>query len=73
MPFIVANYNEQQHERLKVKPGITGIWQISAVRGEPIHANIEYDLFYIENQSLLLDMIIVVKTITGAIRGIGAI
>jgi exopolysaccharide biosynthesis polyprenyl glycosylphosphotransferase len=72
MPFIVESYNEEQRERLKVKPGITGIWQISAVRGEPIHSNIEYDLFYIENQSLLLDVIIVLKTVVGAIRGIGA-
>lgn len=73
MPFIVQTYNEQQRERLRVKPGITGIWQISAVRGEPIHANIEYDLFYIENQSLLLDIIIMMKTIFTAIRGIGAV
>jgi exopolysaccharide biosynthesis polyprenyl glycosylphosphotransferase len=72
MPFIVATYTEEQRERLKVKPGITGVWQISAVRGEPIHANLEYDLFYIEHQSLLLDVIIMVKTIGTAIRGIGA-
>jgi exopolysaccharide biosynthesis polyprenyl glycosylphosphotransferase len=73
MPFIVATYNEEQRERLKVKPGITGVWQISAVRGEPIHANIEYDLFYIEHRSLLLDVIIMVKTLVTAIRGIGAV
>ena len=73
MLFIVQSYNDLQKERLKVKPGLTGIWQISAVRGEPIHANIEYDLFYIENQSLLLDFIIMLKTFYGAIRGIGAI
>lgn len=72
MPFIVATYNEEQRERLKVKPGITGVWQISAVRGEPIHANMEYDLFYIEHCSLLLDLIIMCKTIATAIRGIGA-
>jgi exopolysaccharide biosynthesis polyprenyl glycosylphosphotransferase len=72
MPFIVATYNEEQKERLRVKPGITGVWQISAVRGEPIHANMEYDLFYIEHRSLLLDFIIMVKTIVTAIRGIGA-
>jgi exopolysaccharide biosynthesis polyprenyl glycosylphosphotransferase len=72
MPFIVATYNEEQRERLRVKPGITGVWQISAVRGEPIHANMEYDLFYIEHCSLLLDLIIMVKTVVTAIRGIGA-
>ena len=73
MPFIVSEYDELQKERLLVRPGITGIWQISAVRGEAIHDNIEYDLFYVENQSLLLDAIIVLRTIVMAIRGIGAI
>jgi exopolysaccharide biosynthesis polyprenyl glycosylphosphotransferase len=73
MPFIVSTYNEEQRERLKVKPGITGVWQISAVRGEPIHANIEYDLFYIEHRSLLLDIIILTKTFVTASRGIGAV
>jgi exopolysaccharide biosynthesis polyprenyl glycosylphosphotransferase len=73
MPFIVAQYNEEQRERLKVKPGITGVWQISAVRGEPIHANMEYDLFYIEHRSLLLDLIIMIKTVATAVRGIGAV
>ncbi len=73
MPFIVSTYTPEQRERLKVKPGITGVWQISAVRGEPIHANMEYDLFYIEHRSLLLDIIIMIKTIGTAIRGIGAV
>lgn len=73
MPFIVATYNDEQKERLRVKPGITGVWQISAVRGEAIHENMEYDLFYIEHQSLLLDVIIMIKTIGCAIRGIGAV
>jgi exopolysaccharide biosynthesis polyprenyl glycosylphosphotransferase len=73
MPFIVATYNDEQKERLKVKPGITGVWQISAVRGEPIHVNLEYDLFYIEHRSLLLDLIIMIKTLFTACRGIGAV
>jgi lipopolysaccharide/colanic/teichoic acid biosynthesis glycosyltransferase len=73
MPFIVSSYTEEQRERLRVRPGITGVWQISAVRGEPIHANMEYDLFYIEHRSVLLDVIIVIKTIATAIRGIGAV
>lgn len=73
MPFIVKDYTSLQRERLAVKPGITGVWQISAVRGDPIHANIEYDLFYIDNQSLLLDLVILAKTVFGVIRGIGAV
>lgn len=72
MPFLVDEYRDIHKERLLVRPGITGIWQISAVRGEAIHENIEYDLFYIENQSLLLDFIIVLRTILVAIRGVGA-
>jgi lipopolysaccharide/colanic/teichoic acid biosynthesis glycosyltransferase len=73
MPFIVSTYTEEQRERLRVRPGITGVWQISAVRGEPIHANMEYDLFYIEHRSVLLDLIIMIKTVVTAIRGIGAV
>lgn len=73
MPFIVAQYSALQKERLVVKPGITGVWQISAVRGDPIHKNIEYDLYYIEHQSLLLDFVILLKTVFGVVRGIGAV
>ena len=73
MPFIVEEYNEVQLERLNVKPGITGLWQISGDRSLPIHENIDHDLYYIENQSLLLDIIIIMQTIWFAlIRGVGA-
>lgn len=72
MPFIVETYTPLQRRRLDAKPGITGVWQISAVRGEPIHQNIEYDLFYLENRSILLDLAIIVKTILSVIRGVGA-
>lgn len=64
MPFIVENeYNDLYRERLRVKPGITGIWQISADRTREIHENISYDIFYIENRSLLLDIIILIRTL----------
>ena len=72
MPFIVKGYNELQKERVKVKPGITGLWQISGDRASEIHDNIEYDLYYIQNQSFSLDMAITFSTIIFAVRGIGA-
>mgnify|MGYP000549758626 CR=1 FL=1 len=70
MPFIVEQYNELHRERLKVKPGITGLWQLSADRRLAIHENIDYDLYYIHEQSLLLDMVILVQTVFLAFRGI---
>jgi exopolysaccharide biosynthesis polyprenyl glycosylphosphotransferase len=63
MPFIVAGYNDQQRIRLEAKPGITGLWQLSADRHSEIHENIEYDLYYIQHQSLLLDLLILVETV----------
>jgi len=71
MPFIVEIYNDLHRERLNVRPGITGLWQISADRALPIHENIDHDLFYIQNQSLLMDMLIIGKTFWVALSGLG--
>jgi lipopolysaccharide/colanic/teichoic acid biosynthesis glycosyltransferase len=73
MPFIVARYDPVACERLAVRPGITGLWQISPARAFPIHENLQYDLHYIRNQSLFLDCAIIVRTITAVIHGIGAV
>ena len=72
MPFIVEEYNELTKDRLVVKPGITGLWQISADRGKQIHENIEYDLYYIDNCGFLMDLVIIIRTVYFAVRGIGA-
>ena len=64
MPFIVEAYDELQRKRLKVRPGITGLWQVYARTANlPIHRHIEYDLFYIENLSFSLDLMIILDTI----------
>ena len=72
MPFITRKYTALERQRLKVKPGITGLWQVYA-RSEnlPIHHHIEYDLFYIENMSILLDLIIIIDTLPTAIMRTG--
>lgn len=72
MSFIVEKYNEKQRKRLLVKPGITGLWQVMGRKDVPLHENVEYDLFYILNQSLRLDLIILLKTITVVVTGKGA-
>lgn len=63
MPFHVEKYDEVQRDRLKVKPGLTGLWQISPDRDKEIHEHIDYDLYYINHQSFFLDLILVLETI----------
>jgi len=62
MHHIVKRYTSFERLRLKVKPGLTGIWQISSERQKPIHYSIEYDIFYIYNRSLTLDSAILLET-----------
>jgi len=64
MPFIVDAYSDLEMKRLKVRPGITGLWQVYARTSLlPIHQHIEYDLYYIENLSLVLDAMILLDTL----------
>ncbi len=73
MAFIVEKYNTVERRRLLVKPGITGLWQISACRAAPIHHNPQYDLYYIQHQNIFLDAAILVRTISAVVRGMGAV
>jgi len=70
MPFIVEQYNEIQRERLRVLPGITGLWQLSGDRKKAIHENMDYDLYYIRNASFFMDIAILIETLIFAFRGI---
>ena len=72
MPFIVEGYGPLDRERLRAKPGVTGLWQISYARQDAIHSNLDYDLYYIENQSFLLDLVIVALTGFAVAKGTGA-
>ena len=72
MPFIVDTYGPMDRERLRAKPGVTGLWQISYARQNAIHDNLDYDLYYIENQSFLLDLVIIALTGFAVAKGTGA-
>jgi Undecaprenyl-phosphate glucose phosphotransferase len=68
-PVFIEEFKRQiprYHLRHKVKAGITGWAQINGLRGQTsIQKRIEYDLYYIENWSLLLDLKILVRTALG--------
>jgi exopolysaccharide biosynthesis polyprenyl glycosylphosphotransferase len=70
MPFIVEKYTQHHKQRLQVKPGITGLWQLSGDRNYRIHENIEYDLYYIQHRNFFMDMAILLHTTIFAMRGI---
>jgi exopolysaccharide biosynthesis polyprenyl glycosylphosphotransferase len=72
MGFIVEKYGPLERERLRAKPGITGLWQISYAREQAIHDNLDYDLYYIEHQSFLLDLVILALTGFAVCKGTGA-
>ncbi len=72
MSFIVDLYEPWQRRRLTVLPGITGLWQICGRKDLPLHSNLEYDFYYIQNQSALFDFIILLKTIPVVLFGKGA-
>jgi lipopolysaccharide/colanic/teichoic acid biosynthesis glycosyltransferase len=73
MPFIVARFHPVECERLTIRPGITGLWQISPARAFPIHENLQYDIHYIRNQNFFLDCTIILRTIAAVIHGVGAV
>lgn len=71
IPEIVANYSTTQRRALSVKPGITGLSQINGRDDLPIKKKLGYELEYVENFSLLLDLKILLKTIPAIIGGQG--
>lgn len=63
LPSEVNQYNDYQKQRLLVKPGITCIWQVSGRNNIGFNEWIELDLEYIKNQSFILDLKLILKTI----------
>jgi len=59
--------------RVEVKPGLTGLWQVSGRNCLPLEGWIEFDLKYIESRSFLLDLKILLRTIPVVLRGKGAL
>ncbi|KOY72497.1 Glycosyltransferase [Apilactobacillus kunkeei] len=63
LPEEVDQYSQRDKERLKVKPGCTGLWQVSGRNSLNFDEMVELDIDYIEHASFLLDMKICFKTV----------
>jgi exopolysaccharide biosynthesis polyprenyl glycosylphosphotransferase len=63
LPDEVAQWEPELHDRLRVLPGITGLWQVSGRSGTGFDEYKRLDLYYVDNWSLLHDLRIVTKTV----------
>jgi exopolysaccharide biosynthesis polyprenyl glycosylphosphotransferase len=72
LPREVARYEDHVHRRLLVKPGVTGLWQVSGRSNLSWEESVRLDLRYVENWSLTEDLLILWKTLRAVTAGSGA-
>ena len=70
--YEVEEYALWHRRRLDMKPGITGLWQVSGRNRLTFEEMVKLDLYYIENWSLLFDLKIILLTLPAMLRGDGA-
>jgi len=72
LPKEVAAYEKDVHRRLMVKPGLTGLWQVSGRSDLDWDEAVRLDLRYVENWSLAMDIIILWRTVFAVLKHEGA-
>ena len=72
LPHETARYGDDMQRRLKVLPGITGLWQVSGRSDLPWEEAVRLDVRYVENWSVALDLQILWKTLAAVLHGSGA-
>ena len=72
IPYEVEDYDIWHRKRLDMRPGITGLWQVSGRNRLTFDEMVRVDLYYIENWTLLLDLKIIFLTLPAVFRGDGA-
>ncbi len=72
LPEEVEHYTIEERRRLDIKPGLTCFWQVSGRSSIPFDEQVKLDIKYIESQSILLDMKLLLQTIPAVIFGKGA-
>jgi len=73
LSYEVKLYKDWHTKRLQVRPGITGLWQVTARSAVDFDNMVMLDLYYIEHWSLLFDFRLLLKTIPAVISGKGAL
>lgn len=72
IPYEVRDYDVRHRKRLDMKPGITGLWQVSGRNRLTFEEMVNIDVYYIENWSFWQDLKIIFMTLPAIFRGDGA-
>jgi exopolysaccharide biosynthesis WecB/TagA/CpsF family protein len=72
LPTEVMNYTEGQRRRLRTRPGLTGLSQVSGRADLPFEQQVQLDLYYLQYRTVVLDFFILVKTVPAVVSGRGA-
>ena len=72
LPREVATYESDAVRRLHVRPGLTGLWQVSGRSNLSWDESLRLDLWYVDNWSVVLDLQIIARTVRAVVRGTGA-
>ncbi|GAB3773302.1 exopolysaccharide biosynthesis polyprenyl glycosylphosphotransferase [Nocardioides ginsengisegetis] len=72
LPREVASYDDDTHRRLRVRPGMTGLWQVSGRSDLSWSEAVRLDLYYVDNWSMLQDLNILGKTLGAVFSSRGA-
>jgi len=72
LPSEVEQYDEHEHRRFLMKPGLTGLWQVSGRSNLSWDETVRLDLYYVDNWSLMGDIVILWKTIRAVLAREGA-
>ncbi len=72
LPREVLGYADREHRRLRVRPGMTGLWQVSGRSDLSWQETVRLDLYYVDNWSMLQDLQILVRTVRAVLGGRGA-
>lgn len=72
LPYEVALYGPRDLKRLSVKPGMTGLWQVSGRNETTFEQMVDLDLAYIAHRSILLDLLILARTVRVLVKERGA-
>lgn len=68
LPHVVARYERWQHERHLVRPGLTGMWQVSDEANGLAHEGVHLDIAYLRRLSFLTDCAVLLRTVPVALR-----